>query len=123
MTERTDTLLAVLVRQRRLTQDETVAILFERARQLGIREGKFGLTTRQLQRWVAGHVKQPHPAQCRVLEAEFRRPVEELLAAPQPTNGRARRRGLRRLRPGNASGTDSGTGAGPGTTPNQSWRG
>ena len=75
-----DTLLATLVRQRRLTQDETIAVLRRRARQLEIPENRFDISVRQLQRWVAGQVRLPHPVQCRVLEAEFRHPVEELLA-------------------------------------------
>jgi len=78
----TDTLLALLVQQRRLTQDETIAVLRERARALGIHERGFDLTVRQFQRWVAGAVKQPHPAHCRILEAEFGHSVTDLLAAP-----------------------------------------
>ena len=86
-----DTLLATLVRQRRLTQDETVDALRRRARQMEIPENRFDLSVRQLQRWVAGQVRQPHPVQCRVLEAEFRHPVEKLLAPPEPDDGRQRR--------------------------------
>jgi hypothetical protein len=95
-TPRRDTLLAALVRERRLTQDEAVALLRERARLMGIAGGRFNLTVRQFQRWVAGQVKLPHPTQCRVLEAEYGRPVEELMAPPPGcTPGR---RGLLRLR-------------------------
>ncbi len=79
-----ETLLATLVRQRRLTQDETIDALRRRARQLDIPENRFDISVRQLQRWVAGQVRLPHPMQCRVLEAEFAHPVEELLAPPAP---------------------------------------
>jgi hypothetical protein len=84
-----DTLLATLVRQRRLTQDETIDALRRRAKALEIPENRFDLSVRQLQRWVAGQVRLPHPVQCRVLEAEFRHPVEELLAPP-PRRDRSR---------------------------------
>ena len=41
----------------------------------------FTLGLRQLDRWLAGDVAtQPRPSLCRVLEAEFGRPVERLLA-------------------------------------------
>lgn len=88
-----DTLLATLVRQRRLTQDETVDALRRRARELDIPENRFDISVRQLQRWVAGQVRLPHPMQCRVLEAEFRHPVEELLAPPQHRRDRSHRDG------------------------------
>lgn len=80
------TLLRKLVDQRRLTREETRRLLLRRAQELGIHG--FTLELRQLDRWLRGHLKGlPHPAACRVLEAEFNHPVERLLepeGPPQP---------------------------------------
>lgn len=77
------TLLRRLVDQRRLTREETRRLLLRRARELGI--DNFTLELRQLDRWLRGHLKGlPHPAACRVLEAEFNHPVERLLEPDGP---------------------------------------
>lgn len=85
------TLLAVLVRQRQLTQEEMIDVLRRRAREMEIPDNRFDVSVRQLQRWIAGHVRQPHPVQCRVLEAEFRHSIEDLLATPLAASGAAGR--------------------------------
>lgn len=73
------TLLRKLVGQRRLTREEVRQRLIERATRIGI--DRFNVELRQLDRWLSGALKGlPHPAACRVLEAEFGHPVERLLA-------------------------------------------
>lgn len=77
------TLLRQLVDQRRLTREETRRLLLRRAQALGVHG--FTLELRQLDRWLRGHIKGlPHPAACRVLEAEFGHPVERLLDRDAP---------------------------------------
>jgi hypothetical protein len=80
------TLLRVLVDERRLTREEVRRCLVRRASRMQI--DQFSIERRQLDRWLNGEVKRlPHPAACRVLEAEFGHPPEKLLAfvgeAPQ----------------------------------------
>jgi hypothetical protein len=68
---------------RRLTRERTVEVLDRRAQQLGVHD--FTLTVRQLDRWLAGQIAtEPRPSVCRVVEAEFGRPIKELLAALRP---------------------------------------
>ena len=64
--------------ERRLTREQTLAVLERRARDLGIND--FALSLRQLDRWLArGLITRPRASVCRVLEAEFGYPVEVLL--------------------------------------------
>jgi tetratricopeptide (TPR) repeat protein len=73
------TLLQSLMNERHLTREETIEALERRAREMEVHDFTLGL--RQLDRWLAGDVAtQPRPSLCRVLEAEFGRPVERLLA-------------------------------------------
>lgn len=75
------TLLDALVRRRRLTRHEALELLARRARGMGIMERRFALSERQFYRLLHGEVKtRPHPVVCRVLEAEFGCPIENLLA-------------------------------------------
>lgn len=81
------TLLRLLVNQRRLTREEVRRCLVRRANRMQIHQ--FSIERRQLDRWLNGEVKRlPHPSACRVLEAEFGHPPEQLLAfvdaPPQP---------------------------------------
>jgi hypothetical protein len=56
-----------------------IEVLDRRARDLGIND--FALSLRQVDRWFAGHVATaPRPSVCRVVEAEFGYPVNELLS-------------------------------------------
>lgn len=81
--ERHATLLKYLMRERRLTRERTVEVLHRRAQELAVHD--FTLTVRQLDRWLAGEIAtQPRPSVCLVLEAEFGRSVEELLAPHPP---------------------------------------
>lgn len=76
---RRETLLQLLIRRRHLTREGTVKLLERRAAQLGV--GDFALSVRQLDRWLAGEIDTlPRPSLCRVVEAEFGRPIEQLLA-------------------------------------------
>lgn len=73
------TLLQTLVRRRHLTREQTIEVLDRRARVLDIRD--FALSLRQLDRWLAGEIiSLPRPSVCRVVEAEFEHPIEQLLA-------------------------------------------
>lgn len=73
------TLLRLLVNQRRLTRDEVRGCLVRRANRMQIHQ--FSIERRQLDRWLNGEVKRlPHPSACRVLEAEFGHPPEQLLS-------------------------------------------
>jgi hypothetical protein len=73
------TLLQRLMRERRLTRERTLDMLDKRAREMGVRD--FALSLRQLDRWLAGDIgTEPRPGTCRVVEAEFGHPVEQLLA-------------------------------------------
>ncbi len=85
------TLLQSLMRERRLTHEQTIAVLDRRARDMGMRD--FALSTRQLARWLAGRVATaPHPSTIRVVEAEFGDAIERLLgpATGQPFKERWR---------------------------------
>ncbi|MHB1533080.1 MAG: transcriptional regulator [Acidimicrobiales bacterium] len=80
------TLLKALVRERRLTVGETVAVLERRAGRMG--ESGFALTERQLRRWLKGDVSSTEnirPANIRVTEAEFDWPMATLLSVDQRT--------------------------------------
>src|SRR5947207_267098 len=73
------TLLQRLMRQRRLTREQTLDVLEDRARTMQVRD--FALSLRQLDRWLAADVgTQPRPGTCRVVEAEFGHPIDRLLA-------------------------------------------
>ena len=73
------TLLQCLMVQRHLTREQAVEALERRARDMGVRD--FALGLRQFDRWLAGDlITLPRPSLCRVLEAEFRHPVQQLLA-------------------------------------------
>lgn len=73
------TLLRLLVNERRLTREEVRRCLVQRAHQMQI--DHFSIERRQIDRWLNGEVKRlPHPTACRVLEAEFGHPPEQLLA-------------------------------------------
>lgn len=79
------TLLRVLMRERRLTREQTIDVLEHRARLMGIHD--FALSLRQLDRWLAQEVGDPRTARCRVAEAEFGYRIERLLSterAPSP---------------------------------------
>ena len=72
-------LLRRLMIERRLTREETVALLHQRARALKVRD--FALSLRQLDRWLAGDIGTlPRPSTCRVVEEEFGQSIESLLA-------------------------------------------
>ncbi|HEY1488848.1 MAG TPA: hypothetical protein VGF84_22255 [Micromonosporaceae bacterium] len=74
-----------LVRERRLTRNEARELLVERAIRMGVTERKFALSERQFYRLLFGEVKtRPHPVVCRVIEAEFGYPIEQLLAPDEP---------------------------------------
>lgn len=74
------TLMRVLRDQRRLTQAAALDRLERRARQLG--ENSFALSLRQYARIEAGLVKTvPYPARLRVIEAEYGRPYQDLVAS------------------------------------------
>jgi hypothetical protein len=65
--------------ERRLTREHAIEALDRRARDMGVRD--FALSVRQLDRWLAGDLATlPRPSLCRVAEAEFGYPVEQLLA-------------------------------------------
>lgn len=86
------TLLRLLVNERRLTREEVRRALVRRAHRMQI--DHFSIERRQLDRWLNGEVKRlPHPSACRVLEAEFGHPPEQLLAfvdrAPDPVDVRS----------------------------------
>jgi hypothetical protein len=67
--------------ERRLTREQTIATLDQRARELGVRD--FALSLRQLDRWLAGELATlPRPSLCKVAEAAFGHPIERLLAFP-----------------------------------------
>jgi hypothetical protein len=70
-----------MVRQRLLTRNEARELLARRAIGMGVAERKFALSERQFYRLLLGEVKtRPHPVVCRVIEAEFGCPIDELLA-------------------------------------------
>lgn len=73
------TLLQVLMRERRLTREQTLEVLDRRARTMGIHD--FALSLRQLDRWLAQDVGDPRAVRCRVAEAEFGYRIERLLSA------------------------------------------
>jgi hypothetical protein len=76
---RQETLLQVLIHQRHLTREGTIKLLERRATELGVED--FALSVRQLDRWLAGQIDTlPRPSLCRVVEAEFGRPIGQLLA-------------------------------------------
>ncbi|MDA8269756.1 MAG: transcriptional regulator [Actinomycetota bacterium] len=78
------TLLKALVRERRLTVKETLAVLGRRAERMG--ESSYALEDRQLRRWLNGDVSSSdgvRPANIRVTEAEFGWPMATLLALDQ----------------------------------------
>jgi hypothetical protein len=78
MTRSRVTLLQQKITRRRLTREEAIQVLDQRAHRMNIRD--FALSVRQLDRWLAGEVTSlPRPSMCRVLEAEFGEPVERLL--------------------------------------------
>jgi len=69
----------MLMERRHLTREQTVEVLEQRARAMGVLD--FALSVRQLDRWLAGGlITRPRPAVCRVLEAEFDHSVAVLLA-------------------------------------------
>jgi tetratricopeptide (TPR) repeat protein len=73
------TLLQCLMTKRHLTREQAIEVLDRRARDMGVRD--FALSLRQLDRWLAGDVATlPRPTLCRVVEAEFGYPVQQLLA-------------------------------------------
>src|SRR5258708_17998858 len=73
------TLLQSLMSERYLTREQAIEVLDRRARDMGVRD--FALSLRQLDRWLAGDVATlPRPTLCRVVEAEFGYPVQQLLA-------------------------------------------
>jgi len=77
------TLLQWLMIERHLTREQVIEVLDGRARDMGVRD--FALSLRQLDRWLAGDVTTlPRPSLCRVVEAEFGRPVGRLLAVGGP---------------------------------------
>jgi tetratricopeptide (TPR) repeat protein len=81
MTRDPTTLLQRLIQERHLTHREVLRVLHQRARQMGVAD--FDLSQRSLARWLAGGLKhRPHPASCRVVEAEFGHRIEALLAPP-----------------------------------------
>jgi hypothetical protein len=72
--------------ERRLTREHAIEALDRRARDMGVRD--FALSLRQLDRWLAGDLETlPRPSLCRVAEAEFGYPVEQLLAVGDPVEG------------------------------------
>lgn len=76
------TLLAYLVRQKPCTYHELARLFEGTARKLGEDPG-VTITDRHLRRLASGEqAGVPHPATCRVLEAIFKRPVDELLQPP-----------------------------------------
>jgi len=78
------TLLKALVRERRLTVKETLAVLQRRAERMG--ESSYALEDRQLRRWLKGDVSSSdgvRPANVRVTEEEFGWPIATLLAVDQ----------------------------------------
>ena len=80
MTERATTLLRELVRERRLTIREAMAVLQARADELD--EPGYALSERQFRRWMAGDVTSlanARAANVRVVEDEFGWPIEALL--------------------------------------------
>lgn len=81
------TLLQVLMRERHLTREQTVAVLEKRARLMGIKD--FAFSVRQLDRWLARQVGDPRALSCRVAEAEFGYPIEQLLTPVDPPVHRA----------------------------------
>ncbi len=81
------TLLDSLVRQRRLTRNEARELLAFRAGGMGITERRYALSERQFYRLLHGEVKtRPHPVVCRVIEAEFGYPIDDLLAPCGPVD-------------------------------------
>jgi len=78
------TLLMALMRERRLTVGETIAVLERRATQMG--ENRYALGDRQLRRWLKGEFSSTdalRPANVRVTEEEFGWPIATLLALDQ----------------------------------------
>jgi hypothetical protein len=73
-----ETVLQKLIERRNLTREEVVKRLEARGKEMG--ETTFTISTRQLDRWCAGQVKdEPRPVTRRVLEAEFGLPWAILL--------------------------------------------
>lgn len=65
--------------RRRLTREDAIAELYKRARTMP--GSNFTLSLRQFDRWLAGELDGlPRPSACRVVEAEFGQPIEQLLA-------------------------------------------
>lgn len=86
MAENATTLLRVLVTRRHWQVYDTFRHHYERtAEALAEREGDrrlrgLSVSKRQFERWYGGELKtRPYPDQCRVLEAMFGRPVDQLL--------------------------------------------
>ena len=78
------TLLASLVAQSHKTHEEHVAALTSLARRM--REPSATFSGRQFERWLAGDLaRQPRPANRRVMEAYYRRTVDQLLSPPPGT--------------------------------------
>src|SRR5215475_8520607 len=76
------TRLAELLARGHQTHEEAVAAFNERARQLG---EPATLSVRQLDRWLKGRLSGlPRPTACRVAEALWGEPVEQLLSPPAP---------------------------------------
>lgn len=72
------------MKERRLTVEETVAVLQRRAARMG--ENAYALTERQFRRWLTGDVSSTdsiRPANVRVTEAEFGWPIASLLTVDQ----------------------------------------
>lgn len=79
--KRATTLLKALVRERRLTVSETLAVLQARATEMG--ESTYALSERQLRRWMSGDMASATTARAanvRVVETEFGWPIDALLA-------------------------------------------
>src|SRR5260370_5716131 len=73
------TLLQCLMTERHLTREHVIEVLDRRARDMGVRD--FALSVRELDRWLAGELATlPRASLCRVVEAEFGYPVQQLLA-------------------------------------------
>ena len=76
---RQETLLQAILRHRRLSREQTVKVLYGRAREMKVED--FALSLRQLDRYLAGDIESlPRPTTCKVAEAEFGWPMEQLLS-------------------------------------------
>jgi hypothetical protein len=83
--ERPATLLQALMTQRRWTREWTLRELEQRAWRM--KERRFALSLRQLDRWLVGDVGIPRSGTCRVVEEEFGHPIAVLLAPPSDDAG------------------------------------